>query len=335
MILVTGGTGLLGSHLLFALTSRGNQVRATYRNPSKIEFVKKVFAIYTKERAEEYFSKIEWVIADVLDISSLEIAFQDVDIVYHLAGVVSYEKKDFAKMMKVNREGTANMVNFALDFGVKKFCHISSTAAVSINYEDRKAPLIEANKWVQSTKTTGYVISKYSAEKEVWRGIEEGLNAVIINPSIIFGAGDWTESSLKIVGLAAKEFPFYSTGANAIVDVRDVTECMIQSVEKDIPSDRYLCTGNMISFRALMNLLADEMNLKRPKWKTTSFLSSIALFFDYLKGLFTGKRTLTRESIDTAISTTTYDSSKIKNTLDFTFRSIKETIEFTIKGRVQ
>lgn len=335
MVLVSGGTGLLGSHLLFALTSKGNKVRAIYRNAAKIESVKKVFFVYTQENAEKYFSRIEWIEADVLDISSLEIAFKGVDIVYHLAGVVSYEKRDFAKMMKVNREGTANMVNFALDYGVRKFCHVSSTAAVSVNYEDRKAPLIEANKWVQSTKTGGYVISKYSAEKEVWRAIEEGLNAVIINPSIIFGAGNWKESSLKIVGLAAKEFPFYSTGANAIVDVRDVTDCMIQSVEKDIPSDRYLCTGNMVSFRELMNLLADEMQLKRPKWKTNAFLSNIALLFDFLKSIFTGKRTLTRESIDTATSTTTYDSSKLKKTLDFTFRPIEDTITFTVKGRVQ
>jgi nucleoside-diphosphate-sugar epimerase len=248
--------------------------------------------------------------------------------------MVSYEKKDFQSMMKINREGTANMVNFALDFNVEKFCHISSTAAVSINYEDRKAPLIEANKWVQSTNTSGYAISKYSAEKEVWRGIEEGLNAVIINPSVILGAGDWSESSLKIVNLAAKEFPFYSTGANAFVDVRDVTFCMIQAVDKNLPSDRYLCTGNAISFRELMNSLADAMHKKRPRWKASYFLSSIALFFDFVKGLFSGKRTLTRESIQTAFSNTTYDSSKIKKALQFEFRNLNDTIEFTVKGKI-
>lgn len=335
MILVTGSTGLVGGHLLYELTNRGYTVRALYRNSAKIDAIKQLFHIYSTEKAAELFAKIEWVKGDVLDIPSLEEAFKGISYVYHLAAIVSYERRDFAKMMKVNREGTANIVNLSLDFGVKRLCHVSSTSAVSINYEDRKAPLIEANKWVQTTKTSGYAISKYSAEKEVWRGIEEGLDAVIINPSIIFGAGKWTESSLKIVALAAKSFPFYSAGANAIVDVRDVVACMIGSVEQNIPSDRYLCTGNMLSFHELMNRLADELQTKRPKWKTTPFLSTIALFFDFLKGVFTGKRTLTRESVNTAMSVTTYDSSKIQKTLQFQFRSIEETIQFTVRGRIE
>lgn len=334
MILVSGSTGLLGSHLLYALTSSGKNVRAMYRSEAKKDLVKKVFAVYNTATATDNFNRIEWVKADVLNISSLEEVFQNVEIVYHLAGKVSYEQKDFQKMMKINREGTANMVNFSIAFGVKQFCHISSTSAVSINYENRKAPLIEANKWVQTTKTSGYAISKYSAEKEVWRGIEEGLNAIIINPSIILGAGDWKESSLKIVGLADKEFPFYSTGANAIVDVRDVVFCMINAIDKNIPSDRYLCTGHPTSFHNLMNLLADEMGKKRPKWKTNALLSTSALFLDFLQGIFTNKRTLTKESIRTASSVTTYDSSKIKNQLQFEFRPIEETITFTVQGKI-
>lgn len=335
MILITGGTGLLGSHLLYYLASGGNQVRATYRNTTKIEQVKKLFSFYSKEKADAYFEQIEWVRADVLDIPAMEQAFQDVTTVYHLAAIVSYSRKDFALMMKTNREGTANMVNLALDFGVEKFCFISSTSAVSINYEDRKAPLIEANKWVQTTNTSGYAISKYSSEKEVWRGIEEGLNAVIINPSIILGAGNWTESSLKIVQLVAKGFPFYSSGANAVIDVRDVVECMLLlCVEKNVPPDRYLCTGTMISFHELMNKLADELGTKRPKWKTNKVLSNLALFTDFIKGLFSGKRTLTRESVETAMSTTKYDNSKLTKILNFEFRPLEETIQFTVKGKI-
>src|SRR5690606_37061861 len=196
-------------------------------------------------------------------------------------------------------------------------------------------PLIEANKWVQTTTTSGYAISKYSAEKEVWRGIEEGLDAVIINPSVIMGAGSWDESSLKIAKLVDKGFPFYSGGSNAVVDVRDVVECMIQSVEKNLPSDRYLCTGNAVSFRELMNLLADEMGKKRPRWKAGAFLSNLALFFDFIKGIFTGKRTLTSESVRTASSVTTYDSSKIQKALNFEFRPVQDTIYFTVKGRIK
>ena len=335
MILVTGGTGLLGSHLLYALTGKGYAVRAIYRDASRIEIVRKIFSSYNPTDIEELMNRIEWVKADILDLPLMEEVFTGIETVYHLAAVVSYEQRDFSKMMKINREGTANMVNLALDFGVKKFCHVSSTSTVSINYENRKAPLIESNKWVQTTTTSGYAISKYSAEKEVWRGIEEGLDAVIINPSVIMGAGSWDESSLKIARLADKSFPFYSGGSNAVVDVRDVVECMIQSVEKNLPSDRYLCTGNAVSFRELMNLLADEMGKKRPRWKAGKFLSHLALFFDFIKGIFTGKRTLTSESVRTAASVRAYDSSKIQKALNFEFRPIKETIYFTVKGRIK
>lgn len=335
MILVTGGTGFLGSHFLYELTQKNDVLRAIYRSEEKKQAVLKVFEVYNQQTANELFNRIEWFKSDVLDIPSLEKAMIGIDIIYHIAAVVSYSKKDFGKMMKVNREGTANMVNLALKNGIKKFCHISSTAAVSINYENRKAPLIEANKWVQTTHTSGYAISKYSAEKEVWRGHAEGLDVLIINPSVIFGPGNWKDSSLQIVNLVSKEFPFYSSGLNAIVDVRDVVYCAIQGVERNLPSDRYLCTGHAISFHDLMNQLADEMKVKRPRWKAGIFLSQMALYFDFIKGIFTGKRTLTRESVEKAHSVTHYDSSKIKKALDFEFRPLEDTFHFTVQGRIQ
>lgn len=334
MILVTGGTGLLGSHLLYQLVKDGEQVRAIFRNENRKEKVRKIFAFYDAQNANLLFEKIEWVKADVIDIPSLENIFEDITEVYHLAAIISYARKDFNRMMKVNREGTANMVNFSLKHGIQKFCFVSSTAAVSINPEDRKAPLIEANKWIQTSSTSGYAISKYSAEKEVWRGIEEGLNAFIINPSVIMGAGIWGESSLQIPQLVAKGFPFYSRGINAIVDVRDVVYCMVRGMKEDFPSDRYLCAGHSVSFHELMNQIADRLNVKRPKWKAHQSIAQIALFLDFIKGTFTGKRILTKESIETAYSKTYYDSSKIKKTFQFEFRPIKETIDFLVKGRM-
>lgn len=334
MILVTGGTGLLGSHLLYQLATEHEKVRAIFRSEEKKSSVIELFRMYDPVSADDLFRKIEWIKADVLDVPSLKIAFEGVDIVYHLAAIVSFRRKDFDRMMKVNREGTANMVNFALNYKINKFAYISSTAAVSINYENRKAPLIEANKWVQTSTTSGYAISKYSAEKEVWRGIEEGLNAVIINPSVIMGAGNWNESSLRIVRLVAKQFPFYSPGVNAIVDVRDVVYCLTQSVAQNLPSDRYLCAGNSITFRELMNQTADEMQVRRPRWKAGKILSYMALIFDFFKGLFTDKRTLTIDSVKTAFSETYYDSSKIKSVLKFDFRPIEDTIRFTVKNRI-
>lgn len=335
MILVTGGTGFLGSHLLYRLAKTGSPIKAIYRKKEKLQYVRKIFDIYDSDNAFALFEKINWVHADVLDLPSLEPHFNNVTQIYHLAGMVSYDKKDFPRMMKVNREGTANMVNFALKYKVAKFCFVSSTAAVSFNSEDRKAPLIEANRWSQSSTTSGYAISKYSAEKEVWRGIEEGLSAFIINPCIILGAGNWNDSSLTILKLADRGFPFYAMGINAIVDVRDVVECMYRGMNENLPSDRYLCTGESISFRTLMNLLADKLYRPRPRWKAGWLITKVALILDASKGILGYKRTLTQESIKTSQSVTYYDSSKLKNILDIQFHSVEETIDFAVKNRIK
>lgn len=335
MIFVTGGTGVLGSHLLYELTKNGHAVRAIFRDSSKIETVRRVFDFYNPSEGKALFAKIEWVACDVLDIVSLEEAMRGCDVVYHCAALVSFQKKDFYKMMKINRQGTANVVNLSLDLKVKKLCFVSSTAAISVDPEHLNAPLVEKNKWIQTPDTSGYAISKYSSEKEVWRGIEEGLDAVIINPSMIIGAGNWNESSLTILRTIASGFKFYTKGANAFVDARDVAESMVQLMKSEFKNERYLCAGQNVSFRTLFNLVATQLHVQPPTIYAGPFLSGLARRFDYVKSLFTGKQTLTKETEQSAQTITEYDSSKLKQAIGIQFRSLEEMTQNAIAGRLE
>ena len=333
MIFVTGGTGILGSHLLYRLISAGRQVRAIYRDEKKISHVRALFAFYDPSNGDTLFEQIDWVPCDILDVMTLEAAMTGCSFVYNCAAVVSFRKKDFFRMMKINRQGTANIVNLALDLQYEKLCFVSSTAAVAKD-PAHPAAIVESNKWTQSEDTSGYAISKYSSEKEVWRGIEEGLDAVIINPSMILGPGSWNESSLTIFRTVANGFRFYTRGANAFVDVRDVARAMTMLMESGITGERFLCTGTNIAFRHLFEMIAREIGVKPPSIEAGPVLSSLAYRMSWLAGLFTGKQALTRETAKSAQSTTVYDSYKLKKALDFEFTPLEDTIRNAVRGRI-
>ena len=335
MILVTGGTGLLGSHLIHNVASAGKSVRAIYRDKKRIEKVKVLFSFY--KTPLEVFDTIEWVECDVLDVVTLQEVMTGCDEVYHCAAMVSFQKKDYQTMLRINKYGTANVVNVAMDIGVKRFLHVSSTAAVgktSLNQNGYQS-VVETNKWVDADRHSGYAISKYLSENEVWRGIEEGLNAVIINPSVIIGPGDWNESSLSIFRTLANGLKFYTLGANAFVDVRDVVFAMTNLMERpESFNQRYLCTGTNVSFKQLFDVTAKQMNRKAPFLLAKSFLSGLAWRVSWLLSLVTGHQTVTKESASSAQAKVNYDSSKLKNVLDFEFRSLEDTVKHAVEGRL-
>jgi dihydroflavonol-4-reductase len=332
MILVTGGTGLLGSHLLLHLTMNGQEVKALYRDKKRLECVRKVFHYYQNNLSEVFFSKIIWIQGDILDLTSLEEAMNGVTDVYHCAGLVSFSSGDFKKVMKVNREGTANVVNCCLAFNIRKLCHVSSTAAVG---QKENGLTNESVFWKKGPETSGYSVSKYGAEQEVWRGIEEGLNAVIVNPSVIFGAGNWEESSMTIFKLIENGLRFYTPGANGYVDARDVAEIMIRLMDSEIKSERFLCVGVNSTFKELLTLIAQKMNKRPPSIGTPRWMAELgwrtAALFSFLQGT-TPK--ITRENVASAYKHISYDSTKVRERLNFDFRKADETIENALKGRI-
>ena len=184
MILVTGGTGQIGSRLLLNLTkNKAYKVRAIYRNTQSLEKIRQLFVKHSDSGAAQ-FDTIEWVQADLSNIPALEKAFEGVTFVFHCAGLISFQPQDFDKLIEVNVQGTANIVNLSIDFGVKKLCYVSSVATLSTLPH---TPIDEENDWNNEDNNTDYAISKHGAEMEVWRGSQEGLPVVIVNPSVVLG----------------------------------------------------------------------------------------------------------------------------------------------------
>lgn len=327
MILVTGATGLLGSHLLYELVQNGQPVRALFRDKKRIERVKSLFNYYSNGN-ENGFNLIEWVEGDILDLVSLEDALFGIEHVYHCAAKVSFRKKDFKDLIHTNRVGTANVVNMALKFGVKKFGHVSSTAAIG-GVENKLTT--ENTKWQISDKTSGYAISKYNSEREVWRGSEEGMDVIIVNPCLIFGAGDLEESSLTIINTIKKGLKFYSPGSNAYVDARDVATCFVQLMNSEKVNERYLVIGHNLTFKDSLFQIAKQMQQKAPSICPPKWLAiNIGRFGEMMNRLFKMKSAITVESARSAYSNMTYSNGKIVQATNHSFYPFADTIQNVI-----
>ncbi|HIP37356.1 MAG TPA: NAD-dependent epimerase/dehydratase family protein [Crocinitomix sp.] len=326
MIFVTGGTGLLGSHLLIELTKRGKNIRALKRKSSDLSEIKLLFKYYLKDVDLTLFNKIEWVNGDINDISILPEKMKGCDTVYHCAGFVSFLKKDFKSLIKINKEGTANIVNTCLKLNIKTLSYVSSTAAIG---RAEKQPIYtEKSKWVTSKSNSNYAVSKYLGEMEAWRGAKEGINVSIVNPSVILGAGNWNQSSLTLFKSIKQGLKFYTTGTNAFVDARDVAFCMVSLVENGIFSERFLTVSENLKFKTLFELIAQELNVKKPNIEVKPWMVGLAWRIEGIKCFFTRQKPqVTEETSAAAMQISKYANQKIKKQLGFEFISIKDSIK--------
>jgi len=323
MILVTGGTGLVGAHLLLHLTEDEAQVRAIYRDKSGIEKTRSLFQLFQKENQ---FSKIEWAQADIIDIPSLEIAFQNIHYVYHCAGFISFDPNDEEKLRKTNIEGTANIVNFCLAYNIKKLCHVSSIAALG-DVVSSKNPINEEAEWNPEVVHSDYAISKYGAEMEIWRGLQEGLNVVIVNPGVIFGAGFWNQGSGQFFSAIKKGFSFYTNGSTGYVGVTDVVKIMMLLMKSAISGERFSVVSENRTFKDIVFKIAESLNVKKPTTEAKSWMTSIAWRLDWIQStFFRSKRKLSKYSANSLHSADFISNEKIKNALNFEFQSIDDVI---------
>lgn len=316
MILVTGGTGLVGSHLLKELVKQfpKRKIRAIKRKSSKMDLV------------VDIAGQIQWVEVDVLEVENLREALVGVSKIYHCAAVIAFDPSQYEWMHRVNREGTANLVNLALEEGVEKLLHVSSIAAIGRN--ERSNQVSETSKWEDSPRNSEYAISKYRAETEVWRGIAEGLNAVIVNPSVILGEGDWSQGSSQLIAKAAKGISFYPSGGTGFVDVKDVVNVMIGLMESDIHSERFILNGTNITYRDFLTQAATEFGKKPPQFEVNSIIASLSWRLSKILSWINRKPPLiTKETAQLMQSRYFYDSSKIQTALNFQFRPLEKTIE--------
>jgi nucleoside-diphosphate-sugar epimerase len=328
MILVTGGTGLIGSHLLYSLVKEGTQVRALRRKTSNVDEVKKVFSYYC-EKADELFSKIEWVEGDLLDIVSLYEAMDKITHVYHCGAIVSMNSNEGKKMIENNVTGTANIVNVAIEKKIQKFCHVSSVAALGIETEKE---ITEETFWNDKANFSSYAISKYLSENEVWRASQEGLNVVIVNPSIVIGPGNWWRSSGSIFKMAYRGIRWYSSGSMAYIDVRDVVKSMTMLMKSEIKNERFIVSSENMSYKKFMELVNSSIGKPIPNKKAEKFILELAWRADKLKSMLTGStHLLTKEIARYASMNLAYSNTKIKKALGIDFIPIAQSVEDTAK----
>ncbi|MFZ4106998.1 NAD-dependent epimerase/dehydratase family protein [Flavobacterium sp.] len=325
MILVTGGTGLVGAHLLLHLLENGEQtVRAIHRNPKNLIKTKLLFELYKKS---ELFSKIEWIPADILDIPSLEIAFQNVDYVYHCAAFISFNPDDEDELRKVNIEGTANIVNFCIDKKIKKLCHLSSIAAlgdlVPNEFKHINNTITEETEWNPEYSHSDYAISKYGAEMEVWRGFQEGLTVVIVNPGIIFGPGFWNQGSGVIFSTVKKGLPFYTEGTTGYVSVIDAVTIVHRLMNSDCNGERFILISENYTYKNILYTISKKIGAKPPTIRANPWHLNLAWLFDWLASkVFRTERKLSKHSILSLQSTDLFSNEKIKKQLDYSFKDI-------------
>ncbi|HNF46182.1 MAG TPA: SDR family NAD(P)-dependent oxidoreductase [Chitinophagaceae bacterium] len=316
MILVTGGTGFLGSYIIKLLVEKGYRVRAIRRSSKLPTWMD-----------ESVFKNVEWVEGDVLDVVALEEAMEGVEAVIHSAAVVSFLKKERKTMYQVNIDGTTNVVNVMLEKNINRLVYISSVAALGRTAGG--GHVNEERKWEESKINTHYSITKHKAEMEVWRGISEGLNAVILNPSTILGFGDWTTGSCAIFKNIQKGISWFTPGINGFVDVEDVAKATMQILESEITEQRFIVNGHTWPFKKLQETIAENFGKKKPTRAANPFLLGIAWRIEKIKSLLTGhKPLLTKESAKVACSQTWFENEKLLNALPgFTYRPLEETIK--------
>ena len=312
MVLVTGGTGLLGTHLIHQLSQSGVMPKALYR--SHIPAIIK--------------DKAEWIQADILDVVALEDAFENVTHVYHCAGLVSFVAKDKTQLYAVNVDGTANVVNACLSEGVQKLIHVSSVAALG---RIRPGQLIdESLQWTPETSNSEYGRTKFLGEMEVWRGMGEGLNAAIVNPSIILGEhGDWATGSMRIFKTVYDAFPWYSTGITGFVDADDVVKVMRLLMHNDVQNERFVVSGENAIYRDLFFMIADGFGKKRPQKKVTPFMAGLVWRMAKLASLFSGKPPfITKETARTSLAEARFSSRKLLQLMpEFAYTPLPETVK--------
>lgn len=328
MILVTGGTGLVGSHLLYHLLLKKNtRLRAIHMQSSDLTAVKRVFSYYGSNGAD-LFNNIHWVEADLNNIPSLEVAFQGITHIYHCAAMVSFSSGDYQKMRRVNIEGTTNIVNLCISNQIKKLCFVSSVAAIENGIEGEL--IDESDNWNNSSDKSGYAITKYGAEMEVWRGSQEGVDVVIVNPGVILGSGFWHKGTGNMFGRINKGLNFYTDGIAGFVCVKDVVQAMMLLMSSEVINERFILVAENLSFRKVLSMIADSLNKEKPKIKINKFLSEFLWRFELLRSKMTFTAPLlTKYSARASVSNHPYTSEKIEKTFGFKFTSISDCITDT------
>jgi nucleoside-diphosphate-sugar epimerase len=324
---VTGANGFLGVHIIHHLLQLNHKVVAICRpnaSLSEFELIKKAYSYKNID-----YSLLQWNECELYDTDGLMEVFCNVDFVMHVAGTISYHKRDFEKLVRVNKDYTANVVNVALHCKVKKLLYCSSIAAISKTSDS--SLITEDKEWDDKIPHSNYGLSKYLGECEVWRGAEEGLPVVVINPGIILGYGDFSKGSNKLFSNAQSSFRFYSQGITGWVGVNDVADIAIKLCLSDVVKERFILTSENVSYRQVANMMCAAFGSRRPTIEVNGLLYQFVYRLMALKeGLGIGGM-LSKETVQASIAQNYFDNSKIKKALNVEFESMENVVKQAIK----
>lgn len=325
---ITGASGIVGSHLLINLLQTNTEnIRVLIRNEKSINQIRTIFSYYT-QNTDEWLNQLTFIQGDVLDRTSLYEGMNGAQYVYHCAALVSFDAKDKDQMFKTNIEGTKNVVDIAIKCRIEKLCYVSSIAA--IGYSKTGGLISEKDEWEANEKASTYSVSKHLSELEVWKGIEQGLNAVMVNPSMIVGPGQWGNSSTTFFPMINRGMYFYPTGGTGFVDVRDVVDIMVLLMHSPIHSERFIVAAENMPFQHFFNLIADAFGKTKPMIKITPLIGKLSYWAASVLNIFLkNKLPITPESIERAGVTNYFDHAKVKKALNFSFRSVQEAVVHT------
>lgn len=329
MILVTGGTGLVGSHILLNLLKAGNKVKAIHRKDSDLQAVKRVFAYYLpKEEAEFLFGEIIWHPASLTDIPALAEAFKKVTRVYHCAALVSFNSKDTTALRKINIEGTANIVNLCISCQVEKLCYISSIATMGLSIGEKF--ITENFTWHPEKDHSEYAISKHGAEIEVWRATQEGVPAVILNPGVILGPGFWNKGTGQIFSKVYKGLNYHFPKTTGFVGVKDVAELAVKVMEAPIENEQYILVSENMSFKEVLTMVAESFGKPHPQKSLKPWMVYSGWLYQAIASfLFGAKKQISKRDYKSLFEHSRYSNEKVKNELAYNFNPIRDVIEET------
>ena len=315
---------MVGAHLLYFLLKENEVVRGIHRNASDREAVKRIFKLYSSDY-ETVFKRIDWVEADILDIPELTKAFVDVNRVFHCAASINFNPSKYKFLKKVNVEGTANIVNLCLANKVEKLCYVSSVATFGSARLGKEVN--ENSEWNPDEKNNVYAITKYAGEMEVWRGTQEGLDALIVNPGIILGTSPNEAGSGIIPSLASRGVSYYPSGGMGIIDVQDVVKAMILLMKSGIKNDQFILVSQNISYKDILSRFAVVYGKNPPTKKLSKTLMGYLSGIDWISNILFGtKRRLPKSLVKSMFTISSYSSSKIKDAIGFKFTPLEETI---------
>lgn len=315
-IFLTGGTGFVGGYILKELIRQGySDITALKRKTSEMSMV------------TDIENQINWITGDLLSLDVLYDAAAQADIIIHSAALVSFAPGDKNSLYEINTLGTENLVNAALNGGVKHFIHISSVGAIAKTTGGK--PIDEETPWIDDRHTSHYGRSKHLGEREVWRGQAEGLTTTILNPSIILGAGPWYSSSCKIFMEIYEGLKFYTPGSTGYIDVRDVARVAVDMIARPQPGENFIISEGNYKFKDLFHWIAEGLGKNPPTIQPPKWAARSLAIFDGLKSKITGQRPIiTRDTVRNAYEDFSYRTDKIKH-LGYKFIPIRQTVKET------